>query len=148
MCNSLKREIGWNFENPDSHLCPLDCPLTRSFHENLVSEAAFSHHGPKCFAQFSRRILRPRNPRTTSTNRRSTLRVQNWGGARFVFLLGSDNLHTTPPPPKIPPDEEGLLWGWCVGGGPLNLEDPNLLKLRSLDFSCPLFLSDNRIWGQ
>ena len=28
------------------------------------------------------------------------------------------------------------------------LEDRNLRKLRSLDSSCPFFLSDNRIWGQ
>ena len=28
------------------------------------------------------------------------------------------------------------------------LEDRNLLKLRGLDFSCPLFLSDNSVWGQ
>ena len=28
-----------------------------------------------------------------------------------------------------------------------NLEDRNLLKLRSLDSSCPFFLSDNSIWG-
>ena len=39
------------------------------------------------------------------------------GGAYFPFFLGSDNSHTTPP--KIPPDKEGLLWGWCVVGGPL-----------------------------
>ena len=39
------------------------------------------------------------------------------GGAYFAFFLGSVNPHTTPP--KIPPDEEGLLWGWCVAGGPL-----------------------------
>ena len=28
-------------------------------------------------------------------------------------------LRTPPPPPpqKIPPDEEGLLWGWCVVRG-------------------------------
>ena len=32
-------------------------------------------------------------------------------GAYFAFFLGSDNSHiTTPPPHKIPPDEEGLLW--------------------------------------
>ena len=29
-----------------------------------------------------------------------------------------------------------------------NLEDRNLLKLRSLNSSCPFFLSDNSIWGQ
>ena len=34
---------------------------------------------------------------------------------KLVFEF--DNLHTTPP--KIPPDEEGLLWGWCVVRGPL-----------------------------
>ena len=28
------------------------------------------------------------------------------------------------------------------------LEDRNLLKLRSLDSSCPFFLSDTSIWGQ
>ena len=39
------------------------------------------------------------------------------GGAYFAFFLNSDNSHTTPP--KIPLDEEGLLWGWCVVGGPL-----------------------------
>ena len=29
-----------------------------------------------------------------------------------------------------------------------NLEDRNLLKLRSLDSSCPFFLRHNSIWGQ
>ena len=28
-----------------------------------------------------------------------------------------------------------------------SLEDPNLLKLRSLDSSCPFVLSDHSIWG-
>ena len=28
------------------------------------------------------------------------------------------------------------------------LEDPNLLKLRSLDSSCPFVLNDTSIWGQ
>ena len=37
------------------------------------------------------------------------------GGAYFAFFLGSDNPRTTPP------DEEGLLWGWCVVRGPLYL---------------------------
>ena len=40
------------------------------------------------------------------------------GGAHFAFFLGFDNLHTTPP--KRPPDEKALLWGWCVVGGPLS----------------------------
>ena len=39
------------------------------------------------------------------------------GGAHFAFFLGSENSHTTPP--KIAPDAEDLLWGWCVVGGPL-----------------------------
>ena len=42
------------------------------------------------------------------------------GGAYFAFFLGSDNSHT-PPPPKKTPDEEDLLWGWCVVGGPLEI---------------------------
>ena len=29
-----------------------------------------------------------------------------------------------------------------------NLEDRDLLKFRSLDSSCPFFLSDNSLWGQ
>ena len=29
-----------------------------------------------------------------------------------------------------------------------SLEDPNILKLRSLDSSCPFYLSDNSISGQ
>ena len=29
-----------------------------------------------------------------------------------------------------------------------NLEDPNLLKLKSLDSLISIFLSDNSIWGQ
>ena len=46
------------------------------------------------------------------------------------------------------------LRGWTVQNHlfhilPLNyLEDRNLLRLRSLDPSCPLFLGDNSIWGQ
>ena len=39
------------------------------------------------------------------------------GGAYFAFFFGSDNSHTTPTP-KIPLEEEGLLWGWCVVRGP------------------------------
>ena len=48
-------------------------------------------------------------------NRRSTSQVRNWGWCVFTVFLGSNNSHTTPP--KIPLDEEGLLWGWCVVGG-------------------------------
>ena len=38
-----------------------------------------------------------------------------------------------------------VFWA-LLGANPL--EDPNLLKLKSLDSSCPFFLGDNRIWGQ
>ena len=41
------------------------------------------------------------------------------GDAYFAFFLGPDNSHTTPL--KRPPDEEGLLWGWSVVGGPLKI---------------------------
>ena len=37
---------------------------------------------------------------------------------------------------------------WPLFWHPTFLEDRNLLKLRSLDPSCPCFLSDNNIWGQ
>ena len=50
-------------------------------------------------------------------NRRSASQVQNWGLCVLCLFLGSDNSHTTTP--KIPPNEEGLLWGWCVVRGPL-----------------------------
>ena len=43
-------------------------------------------------------------------------------------------------------------WSWGIRNPPYKkkhcLEDRNLLKLRSLDPSCPFFLSDNSIWGQ
>ena len=38
-------------------------------------------------------------------------RCKTGGDAYFAFFLGSDNSHTTS---KIPPDEEGLLWGRCL----------------------------------
>ena len=50
-------------------------------------------------------------------NRRSTSRVQNWG--RCVFCLFLSFRQFAHHPPKTPLDEEGLLWGWCVVGGPL-----------------------------
>ena len=79
-------------------------------------------------------------------NRRSTWRVQNRGWFSTALLLNevSENKSREirnevseifsdvcsevcpeirpeifPSPPKIPRDEEGLLWGWCVVGGPL-----------------------------
>ena len=73
--------------------------------------AAFPHN-QECLA------IGPRNPCTTPT--KSTINIASaklGGGAYFAFCLGSNNSHTTPP--KIPLDEEGLLWGWCVVGGPL-----------------------------
>ena len=45
---------------------------------------------------------------------------QTGDGAYFAFFLGSDTSHTTTP--KIPSDEEGLLWGWCVVRGPLHFQ--------------------------
>ena len=55
--------------------------------------------------------------------RQPTSRVPNWGGVCFfAFFLGPENSHITPPlPQKIPPDEEGLLWGWCMARSPLSL---------------------------
>ena len=44
--------------------------------------------------------------------------------------------------------ESGLLIQGGYGLQGSAIEDRNLLKLRSLDPSCPFFLSDNSIWGQ
>ena len=51
----------------------------------------------------------------------------------WLFLSSQENKKY----PKRPPSY-----------GCSNLEDRNLLKLRSLDSSCPFCLSDNSIWGQ
>ena len=48
------------------------------------------------------------------------------GGAYFAFFLASDNSHTTPP--KIPPDEEGLLWGVVRGWRQKSFKNPLPLK--------------------
>ena len=61
-------------------------------------------------------FFRPRNPRTTPT--KSTINIAS-AKRVFCLFLGSDNLHTTRQ--KIPPDEEGPLWGWNVVGDPLFL---------------------------
>ena len=62
-------------------------------------------------------VIRPRNPRTTPT--KSTV---NFASAKLgvVHILPFSEVPTIrTPPPKIPPNEESLLWGWCVVGGPL-----------------------------
>ena len=55
-------------------------------------------------------------------NRRSTSRVQKWGWC--VFCLSLRFRQFAHHPPKTPPGEEGLLWGWCVGGGLLYTRSP------------------------
>ena len=58
-----------------------------------------------------------RNPHTTPHKIDNQHReCKTGGGAYFAFFLGSKNSHTAS---KIPSDEEGLLWGWRVVGGPL-----------------------------
>ena len=66
--------------------------------------------------RFSDREIHATTPHKIDNQHRE---CKTWGGAYFAFFLASDNSHTTPP--KIPPDDEGLLWGWCVVGGPLFL---------------------------
>ena len=47
------------------------------------------------------------------------------------------------------PKECTHQYDWTTGCWTMEiLENLNLLKLRSLDPSCPFFLSDNSIWGQ
>ena len=68
------------------------------------------------------------------------------GGAYFAFFLGSDNSHTTPP--KIPPDKESLLWGWCVVGGPLDIVMlPLRYPYRTIRFSSPNIQGKNKFAG-
>ena len=60
------------------------------------------------------------------------------GSARVMLASGAEKAHFL------------FLFGrltFLPIGGDTNLEDRNLLKLRSLDPSCPFFLSDNSIWG-
>ena len=63
---------------------------------------------------FPRKVVRIRMNSRNSLYNAPAKKVSKY----FGFFLGFDNSHTTPQ--KIPPDEEGLLWGWCVVGGPLN----------------------------
>ena len=67
-------------------------------------------------------VMSLQTPKSTHHPTKSTLNIASakLGVVRILpFFLASDNSHTTPQ--KIPPDEEGLLWGWCVVGGPLSL---------------------------
>ena len=57
-------------------------------------------------------------------NQRSIRREQKLGVVRILLCSLASTIRTPPPlPQKIPPDEEGLLWGWCVVGSPLSLGD-------------------------
>ena len=74
-------------------------------------------------------------------------------------LLGFSIKNLPPPPsrrPRTPPSPsptrkkisetsaKKLRFLWVH----VSLQDPDLFKSRSLDSSCPFFLSDTRIWGQ
>ena len=60
----------------------------------------------------------PRNPRTTLTKSTINIASANLGVVRICLSLRFRQF-AHHHPPKIPPDEEGLLWGWCMAGGPL-----------------------------
>ena len=75
--------------------------------------------------------VRPRNARTTPTKSTINIASAKLGVVRiFVLFLGSDNSHTTSR--KIPPDEECLLWGWCVVRSPLKC----LTLIRKMQTLC------------
>ena len=62
---------------------------------------------------------------------------QNFGGALYATASPPIVLYTPP-----------MSFRETQSSRKRNLEDRNLLKLRSLDSSCPFLLSGNRIWGQ
>ena len=73
--------------------------------------------------------------------------------AEFSFPIGP--IDDAQGVPEEIPETATAFWRFPVKGLPdhpqrllEDLEDRNLLKLRSLDSSCPFFLSDTSIWGQ
>ena len=48
----------------------------------------------------------------------------------------------------LPSEPSARVDGLNAVESPLTIEDPNLLKLRSLDSSSPFFLGDTSIWGE
>ena len=92
---------------------------------------------------FSDRVIHAPPPQLDDPHRERKI-----GGVAyyFAFFLGSDNLHTTPPP-KISPGEEGLLWEWCVIRGPLLFFwGPKTHSLRI--YHCPMVWPLPRPWSQ
>ena len=63
-------------------------------------------------------LIKPRNPRTTPTKSTINIASAKLGMVRNLPFSWVPTIRT-PPPLKKPPDQEGLLWGWCVVGGPL-----------------------------
>ena len=70
--------------------------------------------------RFWMNFVRPRNPRTTPTRSMINIASAKLGVVHILPFSLIPTIRTPPPPPKKKrPDEEGLLWGWCVVGGPL-----------------------------
>ena len=63
-------------------------------------------------------FIRPRNPRTTPTKSTINIASAKLGVVRILPFPQVPTIRTPPLLPKIPPDKEGLLWGWCVAHGP------------------------------
>ena len=98
-----------------------DTFLLRGRAKNTVSESTVSNTELSEFF-WSSAAKSTHHPHKIDDQRRE---CKAGGGAYFVFLLGSDHSHTTPPPKKIPLDEEGLLWGWCAVGPLLKIFGPH-----------------------
>ena len=132
-----KKKFGFNFRSLQK-LTP-HC-LAAIFDSQLPS--------PKLSPEMPRKLPLPHNSRTPkSTHHSHKIEDQHrecktGGGAYFAFFLGSENSHTTPP--KIPPEEGRLLWGWCVVGGPLNRGHLKSLRKKFVFNSHPLKNSQRR----
>ena len=62
--------------------------------------------------------IRPRNLRTTPTKSMINIAIAKLVVVRILSFSQVPTIRA-PPPKRRPSDKEGLLWGWCVVGGPL-----------------------------
>ena len=85
------------------------------------AKAMLTIASPILWSKLDRRHIGPRNPHSTPTKWMIDVARETLGVVRILPFSKVPTLRTPPPPPKkMLPDEEGLLWGWCVVRGPLD----------------------------
>ena len=123
------------------------CVAGPSYNDSPPSLTARLQREPKTqisqkTADFRRLTPSPRNSSAGNQTAKSThhphkiddqhRECKTAGGAYFAFFFWFRQFTT---PPKIPTDEEGLLWGWWVVGGPLKETAENRrLSQKTEDF--------------